>query len=313
MADGLTTEQLQLAVSDPSFGPQHWAKLTPDEQARARPFLQASQGGPPAAPAGAQGTAPGIGPTPGATGLTGKIEELLSGAASGAADLGIGAAKGVGSTVTGLGNLARKIPGVDALDDVVPPVTFSTTPDNTTQSVGKGLEQAAEYLAPASGMRKAAIKGLVQYGIPDAASPGAMKVMNKLAAILGRSAGEAGSAATVSAAHGDSDPLTTGLIAGAIPPVTGALAKTAGPVLAKVAPFAAGAATWKALGGLGGLGAGMGAAGAVRSATKDVLTPQRLAALRAFIMEHAPQAMRAGLGAEEDARIGPQRTPVAPR
>jgi hypothetical protein len=75
------------------------------------------------------------------------------------ADLAIGAAKGIGSTVTGLGRAVQKIPGVrQAVDTLYGQPGLSEAafaeadralaPTSTAQSVGKGVEQAAEYLLP---------------------------------------------------------------------------------------------------------------------------------------------------------------------
>lgn len=68
-----------------------------------------------------------------------------------ATDLGTGILKGAGDTVSGVSHLIHKIPvigetlapqaGIDALDKL-------DTSQNTTQSVGKGLEAAGEWMIP---------------------------------------------------------------------------------------------------------------------------------------------------------------------
>lgn len=320
-----TPDQLKHMVSDPGFTPDDWLLLSPTEQAQARPFL--TQGPQPGAGVGSAGQA-GAAPET----LTSKLGQLLGAGASGAANLGIGAAKGLAEHTS---DLVGMIPGVtkstnfigNALggaagaalhgsESVGPPVTpaegrASLEPANTTQSVGKTLEGAGEYLAPAGAARKAAIEGLVRFGIPNSASPGAMKVMNKLAAILGRSAGEMGSAGAVSAAHGDEDPVKTGLMAGLIPPVVTGAAKAAKPLADTVLPIAAGIGTGHALGSAGlGLIGGMSMANRMRSGAEQLMTPSRVAALQQFIREYLPTALRGGLGAEEDARTGPMRVPL---
>lgn len=79
----------------------------------------------------------------------------------------IGAAKGIGSTVSGIDNLVAKIPVIGK--PLTTPMTSGDTsaqarqqlqqavvPSNTAQSVGKGIEQAGEFLLPGAGEEKAA-------------------------------------------------------------------------------------------------------------------------------------------------------------
>lgn len=72
------------------------------------------------------------------------------------ADVGIGAAKGAANTVIGLGQIARRIPGVAALDRVMAPIPINTTPQNTAQRIGYGAEQVGEFFAPVGMVGKAA-------------------------------------------------------------------------------------------------------------------------------------------------------------
>lgn len=95
-----------------------------------------------------------------------------------AKDLAIGAGKGVVNTISGLGTIARKVPGVSALDKIMTPIEVNTTPANTTQAIGKGVEQVAEFFAPtglvgkagkAAEVAKAGALTLAQSGSPTAA------------------------------------------------------------------------------------------------------------------------------------------------
>lgn len=73
-----------------------------------------------------------------------------------------GIAKGGMSTIRGLGNMEGKIPGVKSLmpADVQsflgPEGERLTTPRNTPQAIGKGVEQAGEFMVPGAGEEKLA-------------------------------------------------------------------------------------------------------------------------------------------------------------
>jgi hypothetical protein len=79
-----------------------------------------------------------------------------------AEDFGKGILKGGLNTVNGVSNLIHKIPG--GVGEALVPSSGLTAakmyaqPANTTQSVGKGVEQAAEFLAPGLGEEGAAAK-----------------------------------------------------------------------------------------------------------------------------------------------------------
>lgn len=101
--------------------------------------------------------------TPAASGWPAKLGEV-------AGDVLTGAAKGLGSTVTGLGALVHKIPGVSRGVDALygkPGLSKSAfaaaaedlEPTNTAQKVGKFAEQAAEVLIPGRAIATAG-KGL---------------------------------------------------------------------------------------------------------------------------------------------------------
>lgn len=184
-------------------------------------------------PGQAQGQAPA--PTSDGSIITGAAKA----AGRGVLDFGIGAGKGLLDSVLSLGEIvdnpvtrgvgnflggqaARLMHGEEA---VTPPVesepAFSSAreaaePDGAMQSAGKFIEQVGEFFIPANVARQAAIRGLVRL-IPDSASPGAMKVMNKAGAIIGRTMGEAGSAAAVGSLQGDPDVDAEAAVAGAGP------------------------------------------------------------------------------------------------
>jgi hypothetical protein len=75
----------------------------------------------------------------------------------GVADFAVGIGKGAVDTVSTLGRLARKIPGVAALDRIVPPVAVSVTPTDTMQSLGKGAERIAEVILPGRAIGRAGV------------------------------------------------------------------------------------------------------------------------------------------------------------
>lgn len=259
-------------------------------------------------------------------------------------DLGIGAAKGAGDTANTLGELVNKIPGVGAAttglgnaiggwvgqsqygtkaepvtaDKAHAAVDQDLTATNTSQRVGKGAEQVAEFFVPASPSRLAAIEGLARL-IPGGASKSTMAALNKLAAVVGRSAGEAGSAGAVSMLHGDNPDLPMAL--GAAGPVAGAgmealvplLAKS--PVLAQIIPWIAGGAAGSALtaatgplGIPGGLAMTMGVQGAARAATRKLLKDPRTMKAGGQLMRRGTElAARGAAGA-----TGPVRRALRP-
>lgn len=261
---GFSDQQIRALLGDPNFTPDDFSLLQPDEQQKYLAF-KSGKG------MNAAGQA--------VTGPQNEDQSYLAAAMNGVKDLGIGAAKGAGSTVTNLGNLLRMVPGVNSLDKIVKPVEFSTTPDNTAQSIGKGAEQIGEFMTPmAMGMRGAAIKGLVS-AIPDSASAASMKFLNKAAAVTGRMAGEAGNAAVVSTAH-NTNPDMPALIAGASPLAAEGVAAVApllqNPTVQKVLSAMLGGAAAHTVGSAG-MGMSLGTFGAARGLATDAmknLTPK---------------------------------------
>lgn len=67
-------------------------------------------------------------------------------------DVGIGALKGAANTISGLGQMARKIPGVSQLDRIMTPISVNTTPSNAAQKIGFGVEQVGEFFVPVAGV-----------------------------------------------------------------------------------------------------------------------------------------------------------------
>lgn len=272
---GLSDAQLKTLLADPRLTAADIALLTPEEKASVARIKQ-------------------IG------GDADRAPNAIETMGTGVKDLAIGAAKGVGSTVTALGDLARKVPGVSSLDKVMAPIEFSTTPTNTAQSIGKGAEQIGEFLIPAGMARKAAIEGLVRL-IPDAASPGTMKVLNKAGAVIGRTVGEMASAGAVSELHDDPNAGTTAMIAGA-GPLIGSAASAAAPVIQNpmaqsVLATLAAVLGGKAFGPSGGVGAGLGTYSLMRGAAKQMVSqPGATRAIRRVAFKGAPIAARTAAG-----------------
>lgn len=78
-----------------------------------------------------------------------------------AKDLAVGAAKGVGNTVFGLGKIVHDYTPVGRISDAIQPGAFDERPDilkpaNTTQAVGMGLEQVGEFFVPTGAPAKIA-------------------------------------------------------------------------------------------------------------------------------------------------------------
>lgn len=108
---------------------------------------------------------------------------MMSRAAETVADVAIGAGKGALNTVGGLGQMARKIPGVSSLDRLMTPIPINTTPENTAQRIGFGAEQVGEFFVPIAGVAgkaaraadiaKSGVLTMAQGGSPAAAGTSA--------------------------------------------------------------------------------------------------------------------------------------------
>lgn len=93
-----------------------------------------------------------------------------------AKDVGIGALKGVGSTANSIGRMLYPDALAKHLTGIVPPETEQSyfAPKNTAQTVGKGIEQAGEFLVP-GGAEEAGAEGLAKLApaLGKAAKPAA--------------------------------------------------------------------------------------------------------------------------------------------
>lgn len=145
-------------------------------------------------------------------------------------DVAMGALKGVGHTVTGLGKLWHAIPGVDAAVDAVygqPGLSRASmaaadealAPKNTAESIGHGLEQAAEFLIPAGAAERGAAAITAKLAPKFTNAPRLVQAASKL---VPRMATEATAAAGVSAAQGG-NPLAAGIVGAAAPLVSSAV------------------------------------------------------------------------------------------
>ena len=110
----------------------------------------------------------------------------LARAASTVADVGIGAAKGAVNTVSGLGDLARLIPGVSALDRIMEPIQVDVTPKNAAQHVGFSGEQIGEFFMPVVGSGGKVAQAVKSAGLTMAqtGSPTAAGVSGAVTAVM---------------------------------------------------------------------------------------------------------------------------------
>lgn len=102
-----------------------------------------------------------------------------------AKDVALGAAKGLGNTVYGLGKIVHDYTPIGRISDAIQPGAFDEankppelTPQNTAQRIGQGAEQVAEFFLPtgaagkmgkAAEVAKAGLLTLAQSGSPAAA------------------------------------------------------------------------------------------------------------------------------------------------
>lgn len=94
------------------------------------------------------------------------IGEQLASKRTPVADVAIGAAKGVGNTVFGLGKMVRDYTPIGRLSDAIMPGAFDQrppeiTPSNTAQRIGFAGEQIGEFFLPISALAKAGTAGQV--------------------------------------------------------------------------------------------------------------------------------------------------------
>jgi len=213
------------------------------------------------------------------------LKDLLTGVAKEGGDVAFNLGKGVHNTPV-LGQLTDALAKLVGPEGTDPSAAFAQEPAELEatgrggEQLGKGAGQLASFFLPVGPARAAAIKGLVKM-IPNSASPAMMAQLNKLAALTGRIGGEAGSAAAVSAAHGDTTPgsaataAATGTAAGeALGAGTTALRTGVGK---KIAPIVAASLAMRGIQKKMpvGLGGSMGAFGLIKGLAHDFLTNPR--------------------------------------
>lgn len=116
-------------------------------------------------------------------------------------DIVTGLGQSAVNLVSNLGTLARKIPGVAALDTVMAPIPVNTTAQTPAQTVGRVAGDVAQFFLPAAGLAKlkTAVKtgvgvldALIGAGIEGAASAGVDAAQRGTTDGAGRTAAVAG-------------------------------------------------------------------------------------------------------------------------
>lgn len=136
--------------------------------------------------------------------------EQVGGKTGTAVDLAVGAAKGVGNTLFGMGKIVHDYTPVGRISDAIQPGAFEQRPDyatpaNTTQRVGYTGEQVGEFFIPMSALSKAGKVGQVAKSVAmtqaQTDSPIASGVSGALTAVIpgGGAAARASSAMRESA------------------------------------------------------------------------------------------------------------------
>jgi hypothetical protein len=150
-------------------------------------------------------------------------------------DATVGAAKGLGSTVLGLGEMGLKAKGaikkgLTGNEEWTPPLgstaeSLGLRPEGPVQAVGFGAEQLAEFLGPAAAK--------LPKGIALAANaPRYLKTAAQGANLLGRSAFEGASSGVLAGAQGDDAETAAGM--GASVPFVGPALRAAGKGVGRV-------------------------------------------------------------------------------
>lgn len=154
--------------------------------------------------------------------LADRAKELMSPLISTGAGLGLGAAKGLGSTTAGISQLLSQIPGVGqtlAPTSGVQAFHQMVQPKGLAEKVGFAGEQIGEFMVPA---------GLEEKG----AKLGA-ELLPKAGRLVGRMATEAATTGAIEKLHGGS--ATTGAVAGAAGGAAGIAMEKLSPALASAA------------------------------------------------------------------------------
>lgn len=243
-------------------------------------------------------------------------------------DFATGVAKGAGQTAFNLGKMVNKTPILGDLTGALaklvgpegtdPDAAFAQDPEelkptNTAQKFGKGAEQVGEFFIPGAAPRLAMTKGLAKL-IPDAASPQMMKMLNRVASLAGRIGGDAASAGTIAAVHGDDNPEHAALAAGggvaageALAPLV-QLLRT--PMGQRLFPLIAAGGTMSALGNItpGGLGLTMGAFGLAKEGARAIAkNPRTVPMVQRGVRAAGNLGGRAAAGAVDHVRMERRR------
>lgn len=268
---------------------------------------------------------------------TGVVKDMLTGVGKGAGDTAFNLGKAVHSLplVGKFTDMVAKLVGPDAYHigqgavdagKTDPDAAFAKPPqqleaENTAQQVGKTAEQVGEYFVPANATRSAVQAGLMKL-IPEAASPRAVAVANKVIEYASRVIGEGASGSGVATAQGDEHPARAGAIAAGttvsvegLGAITRALLRTQ--IGKEIAPVLLASGVMSGIGGLvagipgavggGSLGASMGMYGVAKRAASAVLegapkldvtaathAAENAAAKMALARESVKEAIRVG-------------------
>jgi len=157
-----------------------------------------------------------------------RLGQIGEATRTGMSNLVVGAAKGIGQTVTNLGKAVHQVPGVTRAVDALygsPGLSQAAmgeadrllTPDGTMQKIGKVGEQTAELIVPAKAVQRAGVEAAARYGPKLAATlgPTAAKILPNVAVQA------AGGAAMAEAQGGN--PVVGAVLGGAVPAVGAAL------------------------------------------------------------------------------------------
>lgn len=136
-------------------------------------------------------------------------------ATSFAGDVATGITQGIGRTLTGLGELVHKVPGVSAAVDSVygtpglskqafPIARAGLAPQNTGQAIGQGAEQIAEFFIPATAVTKIRTAAQTGRGFLDALLGAGLEAGSAAAVQTAQQGGTQGTAGTAGFAAGAS-------------------------------------------------------------------------------------------------------------
>ena len=293
----LTPAQLRELATDPNVTAADAALLSPEEKQQFLAFK-----GAPAPPAQSQ-----------AQRITQQLNGLFTGVAKGAGETAVSAGRAVRATPMGyVTDALAKLVGPEGTD---PEAAFSQSSDqmglganSDAEKVGKIGEQIAEMFAGAGPVRKAVIEGGVRM-IPNSAGPAAMKLLNRGAAVAGRSIGEGLNAGTNAMMHGDGTPGRSAGIAAAGPLAGEGLAMAAPLIknseVQRILSLLAGIGGVHLAGGMTpmGLGAGFGVYGLGRSLASQMMKrPTAVNTTQRVARRVIPQLLRTGAAVESQSR-----------